>query len=62
MRVINIESCQDCPYKRIWNKNTKQYATGIPKDHEDVCSNYEYTIIPDVDNIPEWCPLPLFTE
>jgi len=66
MRILNIESCKNCPYKRIWSNDLSVFS---PKNNrttsernDDVCSNYDYTVISDVDTIPEWCPLPVFTK
>ena len=47
MKMIRVASCLDCPHMKMEFKYfSKPY-----------CAKFNVEDIPDVDVIPEWCPL-----
>jgi len=55
MKTIRFNNCNDCPCKQVqYEEDEITYKINI----HQICSRYKYNIIPDINIIPEWCPVP----
>ncbi len=55
-KKIVIESCKECPYKSVcWNEEKQGYTDYVCRNHEGSADLDKE--IPDINQIPKWCPL-----
>lgn len=52
MKIIKVKSCVDCP-----NRHTYEAAPFCGPPYKSYCHG-EGKDIPDITEIPDWCPLP----
>lgn len=52
MKTIHFNNCLDCPFRHVWFNFEDNCKNGW------TCGKNMYTEIPDINRVPDWCPIP----